>query len=155
MAPTSRIGVPVTKHGRFGAARAERPAGRLERDRERRRQARRRPDGAPGDDVAVPHDDRDAERRRGHQDRHGDVPAGREDRGRSFGGEDGGRLRHGDAEPDRVEDGVDVGLGRPQRARGQSAQGDAGRRDELRLEAAMATQPAQVGRVVAVSPGAE
>ena len=59
------------------------------------------------------------------------------------------------AEPDRVEDGVDVRLGRPQRAGGQPAHGDAGRRDELRLEAAMATQPAQVGRVVVVSSRAE
>ena len=58
-------------------------------------------------------------------------------------------------EPDRVEDGVDVGLGRPQRTGSQTAHGDAGRRDELRLEATMATEPAQVGRVVVVSPGAE
>ena len=41
---------------------------------------------------------------------------------------------------------MDVGLGRPQRARRETAQGDAGRRDEGRLEAAVAAQPAQLGR---------
>ena len=62
-----------------------------------------------------------------------------------------GRLRDGRAQADRVEDGVDVGLGRPQRARREPAQRDAGRRDELRLETAVAAEPAQVERVVAVS----
>ena len=61
--------------------------------------------------------------------------------------EDGGRLRDRQAEADRVEDGVDVGLGRPQRPRRQSAQGDVRRRDEARLEAAVPAQPAQLGRL--------
>ncbi len=50
---------------------------------------------------------------------------------------------------------MDVGLGGPQRTRSQTAHGDAGRRDELCFESAMATEPAQVGRVVVVSPGAQ
>ena len=76
-----------------GGRRRQRSAGRLERDGERVGQPGRRPDRPTGDDVAVPHDDRDPQRRGGQQDRHGDVPAGREDRGRTVGGEDGGRLR--------------------------------------------------------------
>ena len=93
IAPMSRIGVPVTKHGRFGERAAQRPAGGLERDRERGRQTGRGPDGPARDDVAVPHHDRDAERRRGHQDGDRHVAAGREDRGRALGDQDRGRLR--------------------------------------------------------------
>jgi hypothetical protein len=50
---------------------------------------------------------------------------------------------------------MDIRLGRAQRAGGQPAHGDAGRRDELRLETAMATQPAQFRRAVVVSSRAE
>jgi len=88
----------------------------VERDRQRVSQPRRGTDRPARDDVAVPHHDRDAQWGSRQQDRHGHVPAGREDRGRPLADEDGGCLRDGDGKSDRVEDGVDVGLGRAQGA---------------------------------------
>ena len=79
----SRIGVPVTKHGRFGAAPAERPAGRLERDGERGGEPRGRADARPGMTLPSHSTTGMPQRRRGHQDRDRDVAAGREDRGRA------------------------------------------------------------------------
>ena len=146
------MGVPVTKHGAARGGRGERRARRLERDREDVRQSGHGADRAAGHHVAVPEHDRDAQRRGGHQDRDGHVPAGREDDVRSRAGEHRGGLRHGRGEAQRVEDGVDVTLRRPQGADGQSAQRDTGRGHDGALQPAMAADPAKVRRV---RPGAE
>ena len=79
----------------------QRPAGRLERDRERGGQPGGRPDRPARDDVAVPQHDRDAERRRRHQDRDRHVAAGREDRGRSL-ARPGSRPPAGRTAPRRI-----------------------------------------------------
>ena len=133
-----------------GAARrgrGERPAGGLERHRQRVRQPRRGPHGPAGDDVAVPQHDRDPQRGGGQQDGHGHVAAGREHRSRSLLDQDRRRLRDREGKPDRIEDGVQVEVGRSERSRGQAAQRDAGRGDEVRLEAPVPAQPAQLGRL--------
>ena len=67
-----------------GRRAGQRPAGRLERDGQRGRQPGRGADRPAGDDVAVPQDDRDAERGGRQEDRDRDVAAGREDRRRSL-----------------------------------------------------------------------
>ena len=141
---TSRIGVPVTKHGRSEPTAAPRARQVASNETAITRASRAVARTArPRNDVAIPEHDRDAERRGGQQDRHGDVATGREDGGRALAREHGRRLGDGQAEPDRIEHGVDVGLGRPQRSRRQPGQRDAGRRDEARLQPAMAAEPVQ------------
>ncbi len=69
IARVSRIGVPVTKQGTPGAAPASASQVASNDTAMHVGQARRRADGPAGDDVAVPEHDRDAQRRRGQQDR--------------------------------------------------------------------------------------
>ena len=88
MSPMSRMGVPVTKHGRPGAAAASARAGGRERHGQHVGEPRGRPDGPTGDDVAFPQHDRDAAAGGGHQDGDRDIAAGREDRGRPLAGQD-------------------------------------------------------------------
>jgi hypothetical protein len=130
-----------------GRRRGQGRAGRRERDGQDVGQSRGHADGATGDDVAIPQDDRDAERRGRQEDRDGDVATGREDRRRPFGGQDRAGLGDGRGQSDRVEDGMDVAVDRPQRAQGQPAQRDPRGRDDARLQTAVAAQPAEVNAV--------
>jgi hypothetical protein len=75
---------------RVAGGRGEGLACRLVGDRDHVGQPGRQPDGLAWDHVAVPQDDRDAQRRRRHEHRNGHVAAGREDRGGPLPGEDGG-----------------------------------------------------------------
>ena len=100
--PPSGFTIHVTRVADRGAGQVARPTGRgssqrhtgrLERDRQRRREPGGGPDRATRDDVAVPQDDRDPQRLGSHQDRYRHVAAGREDRGRALRRQDRGRLR--------------------------------------------------------------
>ena len=146
----SRMGVPVSRHGRRVA---ERRAGRPVRDGDRRGEPGRRADAPSGDDVALPEQDGDPEDRGREEDRDRDVPAGREDRVRAVPGEEGQRLRDGQREADRVGDEVDVALHRSERSEDQAAQGDPGRSDDPVLEASVSPDPAEVRRVRPAAEG--
>ena len=124
----SRIGVPG--HGSTAPRSGNGAAGRREAHGEDVGEAGRRPDAPARDDVALPEDDRDAERCGRHEDRDGDVAAGREDRRRAIAGEDRRRLGHRRPEADRVEDEVGVALDRSERAQDEAAERDAGRPDD-------------------------
>ena len=137
------------------AGRRQRAPGRLVRDRQRVGQPGGRPDGAARHGVALPEDDRDPHWRRCQQDRHGDVPAGGQDRRRPLGGQDGRGLRHGRRQADRVEDGVDRHVDGSQRAQGQASAADPGVANELGLEATMPADPDQVRRARTIGPVAE
>ena len=89
---------------------------RRERDGDPGREPPDRPGRAARHDVALPDERRDAEHARGEDEGQGEVAAGREDDVRTQAPQDEGRLGDGQAEPDRVEEEVDVAPGRAQRA---------------------------------------
>ena len=122
-------------------------AGRLEADRQDVSEPRRGTNGAPRDDVAVPHDDWDAQQRGGQDDRHRDVATGREDSRRPLANKKCCRLRDGYRQSEWVEHGMEVHFSGPERTGSQATQRDPGRRDERHLKAPMTAQPPQVGRV--------
>ena len=122
-------------------------AGGRERHRQHVGEPGRRTDRATRDHVAVPQHDRDAERRRGKEDRDCHVTTGREDRGWSLGREDRCRLRHRCAEAQRVEDRMHVELRRAQRAQRESPERYPGARDDARLETPMPAEPDELSAV--------
>jgi hypothetical protein len=123
----------------------------LVRDGDRGRQPCGQLDGPAGDDVAVPEDHRNPERRRRHHRRDGDVATGREDRGGPLPGEDRRRLRNRPGEPDRIEDRVDAHVDGAERAQRQAADADSRRVDEDRLEAAVSAEPDELRRVRSIA----
>ena len=141
MLATSRIGVPVRRHG---PRRAQGGAGGRERHGERRGKARRGPDAAARDHVALPHERGDPEQARREEDRDRDVAAGREDRRGSPPDEQPDRLRNRQREADRIEHEMDVPLDRSQGSQDEPAQRDRRRRDEPILEPAPAPDPGQL-----------
>ncbi len=128
-------------------ARAHGCARRREAHREHVGEAGGRPDAAARDDVALPHDDRDPQRRGGHEDRDRGVAAGREDRRRALADEDRRCLGDRRAEADGVQDEVDVPLGRPKRTQDEPLERDPGGTDEPALEAPVAAEPVDVSLV--------
>ncbi len=131
---------PVTDRG------GKRTAGRLERHRHHVGESRGQAHGTTRDDVAVPQDDRDAQRSGGHQDRDRDIAAGREDRCWPLAGQDRRGLRDGRGQADGVRDRVHAAVHGAQRAQHETVQRDAGRGHERRLEPTPAADPAELGR---------
>ncbi len=125
----------------------ERCARARERDRHEIGEAGRRPDAAARDHIALPEQNRDAERLGREQDRDRNVAAGREDRGRSMTGQVRRRPGDREGEPDRVEQRAERAIDRPERAQREPVERNPGRPDEPGLEPTVATEPGELRRV--------